>query len=279
MFMKKPYIIAHRGARSMAPENTLSAGRLAHRLGADMWEVDIRLSSDNVPVLMHDRSLARTTNVALKASYLRRFPWNTDVFSWSELSQLNAGQWFVFADPFKFLQQRELEEVRIRTYLKEKLPSLEMALSLTKELGWAINIELKEDSGCFEREQALVSSVVELINKFDMSGHCLISSFSVQCLTLLRRLAPSLTAAFLFKEMSVEEAVDICKDMTVRVLHPYGKMLTGSILSYLREEGFWINPWTINDPIIARDFMEAGATGIITDYPDHIKAAQDQGVF
>ena len=77
-------IIAHRGAMMLAPENTLASQRLAYELGADVVECDIRLSADNVPIIMHDHSLDRTTNTTgpVAARTLQ------------ELKQLDAGSWF-----------------------------------------------------------------------------------------------------------------------------------------------------------------------------------------
>lgn len=62
-------IIAHRGARSLAPENTLAAARLAHKLGAHRWETDAVLTRDGQLVLFHDESLARCTNAAQVFGY------------------------------------------------------------------------------------------------------------------------------------------------------------------------------------------------------------------
>ena len=60
----KPIILAHRGLTSKAPENTLVAGELASEMGADGWEVDIRMSADGKLFLMHDKNFIRTTNIS-----------------------------------------------------------------------------------------------------------------------------------------------------------------------------------------------------------------------
>ena len=59
-----PVIVAHRGDSFHAPENTLEAGQLAWEAGADAWELDVQLTRDGVPIVLHDESLLRTTNVA-----------------------------------------------------------------------------------------------------------------------------------------------------------------------------------------------------------------------
>jgi glycerophosphoryl diester phosphodiesterase len=56
---RKPLVIAHRGASGHATENTLAAFRLAAELGADMWEIDVQLSADGIPVVSHDAALER----------------------------------------------------------------------------------------------------------------------------------------------------------------------------------------------------------------------------
>src|SRR5262249_33759263 len=61
-----PVIIAHRGDSFHAPENTIEAARLGWRSGAAAWELDVQLTRDGVPVVLHDESLARTTDVATK---------------------------------------------------------------------------------------------------------------------------------------------------------------------------------------------------------------------
>ena len=95
-----PVIVAHRGDSIRAPENTLEAGRLAWQAGAAAWEIDVQLTRDNVPVVLHDESLLRTTDVAA------RFPddprgragFRVGDFDYDEIRKLDAGSWFVAAD-------------------------------------------------------------------------------------------------------------------------------------------------------------------------------------
>ena len=66
--------IAHRGARSLAPENTLAAARKALGCGADMWELDVGMTADGVLILIHDNTLTRTSNVL--EIFPERTPWD-----------------------------------------------------------------------------------------------------------------------------------------------------------------------------------------------------------
>lgn len=77
-------IIAHRGASKLAPENTMYAFELAYNLGAEGIETDVQLTKDNIPVLIHDETVRRTTN---SNGYVKDF-------TFEELSTLDAGSWF-----------------------------------------------------------------------------------------------------------------------------------------------------------------------------------------
>ena len=90
--------IAHRGNRSLAPENTLAAARKGLAAGADMWELDVAMSADGIPYLIHDDTLERTSNVA--EIFPERGPWPTHAFTLAELRQLDFGTWFNATDPF-----------------------------------------------------------------------------------------------------------------------------------------------------------------------------------
>ena len=84
MTAHRPLNLGHRGASSLAPENTLAAFRLAREIGADGIEFDVQLSQDGVPVIMHDDRLERTSNGHGRV----------DETVWSVLRRLDAGRWF-----------------------------------------------------------------------------------------------------------------------------------------------------------------------------------------
>jgi glycerophosphoryl diester phosphodiesterase len=69
--LQLPKVIGHRGAMAYAPENTLESFREAHRRGATWVEIDVKLTADGVPIIMHDSSLKRTTGVDRMASEMR----------------------------------------------------------------------------------------------------------------------------------------------------------------------------------------------------------------
>lgn len=90
--------IAHRGARSLAPENTMLAARKAFEIGASGWELDVAMTSDHELVVIHDDTLERTSDAA--QVFPDRDPWSVVDFSMAELRRLDFGAWFVRTDPF-----------------------------------------------------------------------------------------------------------------------------------------------------------------------------------
>ncbi|CAK8677723.1 unnamed protein product [Clavelina lepadiformis] len=119
--MSKPLLIGHKGAPSLAPENTILSYEHAVSCGVFALESDVRLSRDGVPFLMHDPDLLRTTNV--EEIFPERKSQRAENFTWNELKQLNAGDWHLKLDPFftnKYLSKADKAKISA-----QKIPSLE----------------------------------------------------------------------------------------------------------------------------------------------------------
>jgi glycerophosphoryl diester phosphodiesterase len=115
MLPQKPRLIAHRGASGLAPENTLAAMQVAAEQGVFGLETDITLSADGTLFLMHDETLKRTTDVTQVFPGRQEDP--AEMFTWEELSRLDAGGWF---------------KGRSR-YPGERIPTLEAVLQVVRE--------------------------------------------------------------------------------------------------------------------------------------------------
>ena len=242
-------IIAHRGAKGMAPENTLAAARLAHTQGADMWELDVGLSRDNVPMVLHDESLLRTSNVAVIPAFVHRHPWLLEQLTLAELRGLDAGAWFG------------------AEFAGEKLPTLREALQLSAELEFPVNIELK-DYGCSAAAlRCVVDQTIGLIADLDMPELVLISSFSQNCLRLVKAGAAHLKLAVLVETGDMGDLLEACLNLGAVAAHPDSALVTPAGLAALREARLDVNIWTVNCAEEANKLAGWGATGLITDYP------------
>jgi glycerophosphoryl diester phosphodiesterase len=119
--------IGHRGASAYAPENTLAAFRAAKTGNADFFELDVQQTKDRTPIVMHDTTLARTTDA--ESVYPGRSPWRVGDFTLKQIERLDAGSWF----SSRFRHERvptlagtlsEMEGSDLKLLLEIKDPSL-----------------------------------------------------------------------------------------------------------------------------------------------------------
>ena len=160
-------VIAHRGSSGVAPENTMAAFRRAVAMGADMIEMDIRLTHDGIPVVLHDRTLRRTTGIRRRLRDARL----------DELHGLDAGSWFA------------------RSFRWEHIPTLREVLEWLPQ-GTGINLELKTD-GDRRRNGLLADEVLRLLHMTGTEPVALVSSFDHRLLALLHRKRPTLRLGML----------------------------------------------------------------------------------
>src|SRR5579883_2406883 len=145
-----PVLVAHRGDSFHAPENTLEAARLGWQTGAEAWELDVHLTRDGVPIVLHDESLLRTTDVATRfaGDPRGRDGFQVADFDFDEIQTLDAGSWFV-GEPGELRSARDfgtfdqLAPSHVEYYRSGSvfIPTLEEALILTKEQDWLVNVE------------------------------------------------------------------------------------------------------------------------------------------
>tara|TARA_Y100000590_G_scaffold418761_1_gene519872 strand:- start:2182 stop:2934 length:753 start_codon:yes stop_codon:yes gene_type:complete len=154
-----PKIIGHRGLRDLAPENTFASIKKAFDYRFKWIEVDVKISKDNIPFLLHDDLLNRTTSG-------KGFPYN---FTYNEILKLDAGSWFD------------------KKYQNEYPPKLEEVLKYCFEKKICLNIELKPNKG---KEKENVIAISNLINQFRPKFQYYFSSFDYLSLKLMRRYMP-----------------------------------------------------------------------------------------
>ncbi len=238
---QKPLIIAHRGASSLAPENTMAAFDRAVETGADGIEFDVQLSKDGVPVVIHDETLERTTSGSGAVKDL----------SLAELKSLDAGSWFAPG------------------FSGEKILSLEELLIRYKESSFLFNIELKNNHTAYP---GLEDKVLECVGKYRLVGRTLISSFNHDSLVTCRRLNPAVRTGLLYLE-EIKEPWHYARSLGCYSVHP----LFIYLLDQATLEGFKANhiplyPWTVNDPEQMQNLSAAGVEALITDFPQELKA-------
>jgi glycerophosphoryl diester phosphodiesterase len=235
-----PRVIAHRGGGSLAPENTLAALRTGARRGFAGVEFDVMLSRDSVPVLIHDETLERTTNGSGRVA----------ASSWQELAALDAGSWF--GAPFA----------------GEPLPRYADAVRLCVALGLWANVEIKPDAR-FERETGRVVAAMSSALWRAAPVAPLLSSFSVDALEEAAATAPDLPRGLLAGEIPADWR-DRLMQLGCFSLHCDYRHLTRAQAQAVKEAGFALLCYTVNDPATAHELWAWGVDAIITDRLDLI---------
>ena len=234
--------IAHRGAsgKGLAPENTLAALEKALEIGVDLVEVDIHLSADGHPVVIHDRTVDRTTDGSGPV----------DGLTLEEIKKLDAGSW------------------RNPTYRGERVPTMAEALDLVKgRAGLLVEVKAEEAA-----ERA-----VTVIRSMRAQSHVVIQSFHGAAVRAVDRLDRRIPTAFLMtggesalrrKSGAVKRVLKLGAN-ALSLRHTAARPdLVAHFLS--RGMGFWV--WTVDDEADMRAMVEMGVGGIITNYPDRLNA-------
>ena len=272
-------IIAHRGARSLAPENTLVAARLAHQLGAHRWETDASLTRDGRLVLFHDKTLTRCTNAVQALGYDPGQPEKTvwpgpgtidelGSHTLMDLEILDAGSWFEQADPFSTVSG--IDPDALAQFKGQSIPTLYDGLLMTRELNWQINVELKDHENEPEPDFHPARVLEELARSRIASDRVTLSSFNHGWLRWLRKRAPEYELQALVGDRD-DEPLDfndpVFTGNEFQVLNINASLIAPKQIRQLKAAGKRINLFTVNAPHDYMRFVNAGADGIITDFP------------
>ncbi len=261
-----PIIVAHRGARSVAPENTLLSALRAYDFQADQWELDVQESKDGELVVIHDPNLMLTSNA--EKVFPMRFFWKVKNFTLEEIKRLDAGSWYLKKDPFGEIKNGNVSAAEQERMVNEPFPTLREALQFTKDKEWSVNVEIKDISGT-PGDAEIVQKTVALIEEMGMQDHVLISSFNLDYLVQVKQFNPDLKTAALVKKM--DDPLKVLQETGADAINPsYDSIEDLSIIKTLRDAGYDVYVWTVNDEDTMMTLINAGVSGIITDYPQRM---------
>ena len=245
-------VIAHRGASGYAPENTLPAFELAIRQGADALELDVRLSRDGAPVVMHDATLDRTTDLTgpVRGRTL------------AELRAADAG--------FRFSTDRGHSFPFRRG--EARVPTLAEVLWSFPET--PVMIEVKEPE--------VQEAVRRVLLDETATERCVVASEHIGAIELFRQSpfacgasGPEISA--LYRATLLRRQVPACRYRLLSVpLRWHGLPVpTRGFVRAARALGAPVHVWTVNDAATARRLWARGVAGIVTNVPDVVRAARD----
>jgi len=239
---RAPLVIAHRGASAYAPENTLAAFRKAADMGFDLIENDVRISSDGVIVVSHDKSLDRCTEGTGEISDL----------TLAEIKAPSAGAWF---GP---------------EYAEEKIPTLQEALeAIPGNAGYCIELKV---SGIAEK-------VVRLVEEAGQVERTVIFAFDGANGAAVKEANPRLPFLYLVAAQP-EDRIARIPDFVANALDFHADMigvnqggLSPELVKASKRRGIRVWVWTVDDFERAKECVLMGVDGIISNKPDVARAA------
>lgn len=245
-------VVAHRGASSEQPENTLAAFDAALEAGADVVELDVRLTADGVPVVLHDPDVSATTD---GSGFVHEL-------TLSELKRLDASGG---RGP------------------REEVPALSEALELIGRAGGAVDLEIKNLPGepAFDspRESVLLATL-EALEAVSFSGDALVSSFNWLTIERSKELAPDLPTGFLtIGVVDPRAALVYVTQHGHEFVLPQTPGLLDAGVEFVREaraEGVRVGTWVADDEDLLSTLFSWGVDAVATNDPARAVALRDR---
>jgi glycerophosphoryl diester phosphodiesterase len=226
------YIVGHRGALGLAPENTLKAFHTGCHCGADVIECDIHVSKDKRLVVIHDNTLDRTTNGT---------GWVHD-WSYIELQKFDAGD-------------------------GEKIPLLEEVVDVAKEYNKKLIIEIKGE--CYPLVEETTATLTEcLSNSKSIHEQIILHSFWHDAIRVMKQHYPHIPAAIVM--MAGLQPLKVLQ--LIREAHANGASIaydyiSEELVSLASMESLFLDAWVLNDLATFNSLKQLGVNGLITNYP------------
>jgi glycerophosphoryl diester phosphodiesterase len=237
---KLPRLIGHRGVKDLEPENTLKSISAAFELGLECVEVDVKISKDKIPLLLHDDTLERTTTGFGLVSN----------FTFEEINQLDAGYFF-----YKY-----------KTNIK--VPKLSEVLEFVKKKQKHINIELKPNKGL---EILNVEKILEEVKKKSYQK-IYFSSFDLQSCISLKEKAPHSLCGFLkddFDNININDTIDLCKKYNLFSCGINHKLFSKSLIDKFKKNNIQVTLYSDKNisADVAKNLWEKNVSSIFVDDP------------
>ena len=276
----------HRGARGLAPENTLAAFTRALDIGVTTLELDIGMTRDGVVVIHHDARLNPDIARNAAGSWLAAPGPRLRDLSFAQLSAYNVGM----LRPGSAYAQGHPEQTPREG---ERIPSLAQLFELVQKRGDTrvrFNIETKLWPGSPDDTfgpEALVGALLGVIAGHGMEARTTIQSFDWRTLTIAQTRAPQIPTVYLSAQRPTLNNIDVKGLWTAGLLRekfasvpamvqasggaawsPHFEDLTPELLKDAKARGLKVIPWTVNRREDMQRFIDMGVDGLITDRPD-----------
>ena len=239
-----PKIIGHRGVKNLSPENTIHSIKKAIELGLNWVEVDVKITKDNIPILLHDDDLDRTTSGSGLVSSC----------NYSEIKKLDAGNFF-YNYPTDIY-----------------VPTLEEVLRLCVKKKCGINIELKPNK---EFEEKNVMEILKVTKKFKHTLPIYYSSFDLESCILLKNISPKSLVGILidnFKNFNLQEVLQFTSKYNFFNCGLNYNLIESEIIKKIKEKNLFLSVFYEKniEYNIALKLWNLGVDSIFSDDPTNI---------
>ncbi len=273
-------ILGHRGARGLRPENTLPAFAHALEIGVDAVELDVGLTADGAVICNHDQALSPVNcqDTAPATPGDPMFPYVGRALRELTLAQIktiDAGA-------------RHRSDALAATLVPApgaRLPTLAEACALFGGYDDArIAVELKTSPDWADAEvEWFVATVREILESYGLRGRFRLLGFDWRVIVAARLMLPEVDCVALVQAETIEPGTEWLAGLDpadlvaaalaagANVLSAYHKLVTSELVDDAHKLGLQVTPWTVNDPAAMARFVELGADGIVTDYPDRAR--------
>lgn len=220
----------------------MAAFRVAEQLGADGLELDVQVTRDGVPVVIHDETLNRTTNgrgLVIEHTL-------------AEIRALDAGSWYG------------------RAFVGEKIPMLEEVIFAFGGRMF-LNIELKNS---YLEMPDLEAKTIHLIRQAKIQNRVLISSFHHGSMQRFHQMAPDIPTGLLY-DCCIVDVVAYAKRLGASAIHPFYATVRAAVVEEAHRNGLAVNVWTVNEPQEMKKLLDVHVDSIITNYPERLRQVLD----
>jgi glycerophosphoryl diester phosphodiesterase len=283
----------HRGARGLAPENTLPAFARALSIGVTTLEMDAALTEDGVVVIAHDRRLNPDIARGSDGRWLAGRTPAIRELTFRELQHYDVGRIKPGSDYSKrFPDQRRADKIRI--------PTLDEVFELTRHarndqvrfnIETKISPEAPEDTA---PPEPFVRALIKVVRDNGMAGRTTIQSFDWRTLAIAQKEAPEIATSYLTSQQQSLDNIQaghreaspwtagiryrdhgsvpkMVKAAGGKIWSPNHVDVTEALVKEAKSLGLAVLPWTVNDRTDMERFIEWGVDGLITDYPDRLR--------
>jgi glycerophosphoryl diester phosphodiesterase len=285
----------HRGARGLAPENTLDAFSRALEIGVTTLELDLGVTKDGIVVVSHDRRLNPDHTRDADGKFLDREGPAIRSLTFAELQRYDVGRLKPgtrYAAGFS--EQKGVDGARI--------PALTELFDLVRRakadhVRFNIETKLTPTSGDETPEpEAFAAAVIKVVRDAGFSSRVTLQSFDWLTLRAAKKIAPEIERACLTIERGDGDNIQrgragpspwtagldvetyggstplLVKTADCNVWSPYYRDVTPHLINEAKALGLKVIPWTVNDVAEMKPLIDAGVDGLISDYPDRLRA-------